>query len=151
MTGTILREAVLPRIDGIRRNLQRLKRLGGLEHEEFCEEDNLALAQHYLRLSLEGVFHIGTHILSRLPGGRATEYKQVAVKLGELGVVPRDFAEERLVPMAGMRNLLVHDYDDIDEARLHELLRERLGDIDEFLRHVSDLMQDPGRVGLQVN
>ena len=151
MSGTILREAVLPRIDGIQRNLRHLKRLGDLEHEAFCEDDNLALAQHYLRLSLEGVFHIANHILSRLPGGRATEYKAIARKLGELGVVPREFAEQQLVPMAGLRNLLVHDYGDIDEARLHALLREDLGDFDEFLRHVSELMKRPERLGLRVS
>ena len=151
MSGILLREAILPRIDGIQRNLERLRRLGALEFEEFRAEDNFALAQHYLRLSLEGVFHIANHILARLPGGRATEYKTIARRLGELGVVPGELAEQKLVPMAGLRNLLVHDYDDIDEARLHALLREHLGDFDEYLRHISELMQDPGRLGLKVN
>src|SRR5207302_7908701 len=99
---------------------------------------------------LEGVFHIASHILSRLPGGRAVEYKEIARRLGELGVVPRDFAARALVPMAGMRNLLVHDYADIKAAWLYAIVRDHRMDIEEFLKHVKDVVQNPGRLGLTI-
>ena len=58
MTLPLEREAVLPRIDGIRKNIQRLQKLGELPLEDFQEGDSFDLAQHHLRLALEGVFHI---------------------------------------------------------------------------------------------
>ena len=150
MTPSLEREAILPRIDGIRKNLERLKMLGELPFDEFKQGDSFDLAQHHLRLALEGVFHIGAHILSRLPGGRTVEYREIAVKLGELKVVDREFAEKSLVPMAQMRNLLVHHYADIDPARLYSIVHDHLGDVEEFLRAVKRVVEKPERLGLQV-
>lgn len=144
------REAILPRIDGIRSNLTRLRGLGNLPFPEFVKDDPFALAQHYLRLTLEGVFHIGGHILSRLPGGRAVEYKEIARKLGAMGVVSRDFSEQKLVPMAGLRNLLVHDYAHLDAQKIYTVIKEYLNDIDEFLRAVKAVCEDPKKFGLTI-
>ena len=93
---TIKSQSIMPRIDGIQRDLSKLKDLGKLPLSAFSQEDNFIKAQFYLRQALEGVFHIGSHIIARLPGGRATEYKEVAIKLGELGVVDKNFAQKNL-------------------------------------------------------
>lgn len=151
MTQIILREAILPRISGIQKNLQRLREIQKLPFVEFSTGDNYDLVQHNLRLALEGVFHISTHILSRLPGGRATEYKEVARKLGELKVVPSEFAEKSLVPMAGLRNILVHTYSDIDPNRLYDTISNHLSDFDEFLSYIKIVLQNPDTLGLIVS
>lgn len=150
MTIPLEREAIFPRIDGIRKNLKKLGELAKLSPEAFRADDPYALAQHHLRLALEGVFHIASHILSRLPGGRAVEYKEIAKKLGELAVVPREFAERALIPMAGMRNILVHQYSDVDPNRLLTTIREHRKDIEEFLGYMKDVMEHPDRFGCVV-
>lgn len=150
MTVPLEKEALLPRIDGIRRNIARLRKIGALPPGEFRSGDAFDLAQHHLRLALEGVFHIGSHILSRLPGGRAVEYGGIAIKLGELGAVDAAFAERALVPMAKLRNLLVHQYADIDPARLQGIIQNHLGDIDLFLKQVGLLIEHPERLGLDI-
>jgi uncharacterized protein YutE (UPF0331/DUF86 family) len=43
---------------------------------------------------------------------------------------------DRFRPIAGFRNLLVHGYLDLDVARLHRVLEERLDDFVEFAAHV---------------
>lgn len=57
MTLPLEREAIMPRIDGIRKNILKLQELGKLPFEKFREGDSFDLAQHHLRLALEGVFH----------------------------------------------------------------------------------------------
>ena len=57
---SISREAIMPRIDGISKNLAKLKNLGELPFSQFKVGDPFDLAQHHLRLALEGVFPIGT-------------------------------------------------------------------------------------------
>lgn len=142
------REAILPRLDGIQKNIRKLRELGILPFQVFRAGDAFDLAQHHLRLALEGVFYIGSHILSRLPGGRAAEYREIAVKLGESGIIDRAFAEESLVPMARMRNLLVHHYADIDPQRLYAMIHDHLSDIEKFLSAVKELCDHPERHGL---
>lgn len=145
------REAVLPRIDGIRKNLARLRELGKLPLAEFSVGDPLDLAQHHLRLALEGIFHIGAHILSRLPGSRAVEYKEIATKLGEAGVVDSDFAKTKLVAMAKLRNLLVHHYADINPQILYTTINEHLGDAETFLEAVKRIFEHPEKFNLTVS
>ena len=150
MTQSLEREALLPRMDGIRKNIAKLRELAALPQEQFKIGDPFDLAQHHLRLALEGIFHIGSHILSRLPGGRTVEYREIASKLGELGVVPREFSERALVPMAKLRNLLVHQYADLDPIRIQTVLQIHLGDVETFLSYIRELIDHPEKFGLQI-
>lgn len=151
MNATVEREAILPRIDGIRKNVLKLETLAKLPFNEFSSGDAYDLAQHHLRLALEGIFHISSHILARVPGGRSTEYKEIARKMGEFQFVPKEFSEKVLVPMAGMRNLLVHNYADMGPKKLHETLKQHLPDIGNFLSHIKAFIQNPGKFGLEIN
>lgn len=150
MTLPLEREAIMPRLDGIRKNILKLQSLGQLPFENFKDGDAFDLAQHHLRLALEGVFHIGAHILSRLPGERTVEYSGIAEKLGQTGVVDKAFSEKSLVPMARMRNLLVHQYADLDARRLYDVINNHLQDIETFLRAVKELVEAPEKLGLSV-
>jgi uncharacterized protein YutE (UPF0331/DUF86 family) len=149
--GSLKKQSILPRMDGILQDLQRLKKLSFLPVEELEKRgDNFALAQFYLRQALEGVFHIGSHILSRLPGGRATEYKEIARLLGEKEVVPMEFAKSKLMPMAGYRTRLTHFYYEVGPKEILGILKGRLKDIEEFLHHIRELLKKPDRLGLSV-
>lgn len=65
------KEALIPRLDGIAEDIGKLSKLKEKGLEEFKNnEETFALSQFYLRQALEGVFHIGEHILSRLNGGQ---------------------------------------------------------------------------------
>jgi len=50
-------------------------------------------------------------------------------------VLPSSFAK-RFRAVAGLRNVLVHGYLDVDLAVVHRLLNEDLGDFTEFAGHV---------------
>ena len=47
------------------------------------------------------------------------------------GAIEPDLAE-RLVKMAGFRNILAHDYERLDSTIIEDLLRNRLGDVEQF-------------------
>ncbi|MFH0799307.1 MAG: DUF86 domain-containing protein [Pseudomonadota bacterium] len=145
------REAIFPRIDGISRNIAKLNELASLPFDKFSDGDAFDLAQHHLRMALEGVFHISTHILSRMPGGRAVEYKEIALKMGELKIVPKKFAAEKLVPMAGMRNILVHHYSDIDPKKLYDVVKNHGADIELFLGYIKEVLKTPAKFGLTIS
>lgn len=143
------KEAIIPRIDGILRDVDKLRKLSDKGLEEFKKnEEFFALSQFYLRQALEGVFHIGEHILSRLNGGRATEYKEIAKLLGERGIVNKNFAETRLKSMAGYRNRLTHFYADITPEEIYDILKNHLDDFEVFLRAVKNVLEHPEKFGL---
>jgi uncharacterized protein YutE (UPF0331/DUF86 family) len=75
---------------------------------------------------------LGRHVLARGFGDAPAEYKAVASTLGERGVLD---AEEMalFIRMAGYRNRLVHFYDPVSEAELHDLCAHRLTDVERVL------------------
>jgi uncharacterized protein YutE (UPF0331/DUF86 family) len=151
MTERIIKsQSIIPRIDGVQADIAKLRELGKLNLEEFHKETNFVLAQFYLRRALEGVFNIGSHILARLPGGRATEYKDIALKLGELDVVDKEFAQNQLKNMAGYRNRLTHFYADISPKEIYNILQNNLDDFDKYLKMIKELMEHPEKFGLEV-
>ncbi len=147
---SIKSQSVIPRLDGIARDRLMLQKLGELPDAEFAKEENFVRAQFYLRRALEGVFHIGSHILSRIPGGRVTEYKAIALRLGEVGIVPQEFANKGLKAMAGYRNRLTHFYADVNPAELQQILRKDLADFDTFAAAIKALLEYPEPFGLSV-
>ncbi len=145
---SIKSQSIIPRIDGVEKDISKLEALGKMPLIDFSQEDNFIKAQFYLRKALEGVFHIGSHILSRIPGGRATEYKEVALKLGEHGIVEENFAKTKLKDMAGYRNRLTHFYAEITPEEIYKIIHENLPDFKTFLDSIKTLLKNPQKFGL---
>ncbi|MBI3335894.1 MAG: DUF86 domain-containing protein [Candidatus Portnoybacteria bacterium] len=144
------RESLLPRIDGIARDKEKLQNLGALTLEEFSLSDNFDRVQFYLRRALEGVFHIGAHILSRKNGGRVTQYQDIARHLGEFGIIDKQFSEGPLMRMAKYRNRLTHFYSDIAPEELYRIINDNLPDIDIFLHAIRQLVEEPEKFAFTI-
>lgn len=149
--ATLEKDIILKRINGIQAELKELRSFSGVDFEEFKTGVGYKLAQYHLHRALEGVFNISSHILSRIPGGEATQYKEIAQKLGEFGIIDKDFANEKLVLMAKYRNRLVHFYAQISEKEIYDILQGSLGDFDIFLAAVKKVIEDPGKFGLGID
>jgi uncharacterized protein YutE (UPF0331/DUF86 family) len=101
--------------------------------------DEVWVVEHGLQLCAQNVLDIATHVAAAA-GRDAPDYAAAIDALGELGVVPPEFAA-RIRALAGLRNLLVHGYLAVDLTRLHALLNERLADLAEFARHVQGYLE----------
>jgi len=134
------KDAIIKRIDGIQGEVAELRKLAQIPLGEFQEGIGYKLAHYHLHRALEGVFHIGTHILSRIPGAQATEYKEISKQLGEHGIVEKKFANTQLLEMAKYRNRLVHFYAEITPQEIYQILQKDLGDFEIFLSAVKKLL-----------
>lgn len=146
----IEKDTVLKRVNGIQAELAELRGLGALSYDAFLKEKGFALSQYHLHRALEGVFNISAHILSRISGGQATKYAEMAQKLGEFGIVDKNFAETKLMEMAKYRNRLVHFYAEITPEEMHRILRNDMGDFDIFLVAVKKVLEHPEKYHLTV-
>lgn len=146
----IEKDIIIKRMEGIEGEVASLEELGKKSLVEFQGSDAWKLAQFHLHRALEGVFNIGSHILSRIPGATATQYKEIAQKLGENGIVPKDFANQRLVEMAKYRNRLIHFYAQVTSEELYGIIQKDLGDFDIFLTSVKEVLINPRKFGLEI-
>lgn len=70
--------------------------------------------------------------------------------MGEVGIVSKKFAQDKLVKMAGMRNLLVHAYSDLEPDQLYETVQNHLEDVERFLKYVKVVVKNPGKFRLSL-
>jgi len=92
-----------------------------------------------LQVAAEALFDVGAHVLTAAFQEAVDEYREVPRRLHARGVLSASVAE-RLKGLAGFRNVLVHDYTDIDLARVRAAL-DRLDDFDAFVADVERWLQ----------
>lgn len=145
------KETILARINGIQGEVGELEKLGSKPLREFAEGDAFKLAQFHLHRALEGVFHIASHILSRLPGGSGGgTYKELASLLGEYKIISKPFARKNLRQMAGYRNRIVHLYAEITPEEIHTIIKHDLTDFDTFVKAIKAVLEHPEKFDLSL-
>lgn len=95
----------------------------------------LVMAEHYklerlLELLVMTASDLIFHLLAE-QGINADSYRDAFRRAGELGLLPTELAQ-RLQEAAGMRNILVHQYEDIDYVILHDSIEPALDDFAQF-------------------
>ena len=99
--------------------------------------------EHGLQIAAEALFDVGSHILAGEFQESGDEYRDIPGHLRARGVLSEATAR-RLDGLAGFRNVLVHEYADVDLRRVHAGL-DRLGDFDAFLTDVDGWLARIGR------
>jgi len=74
-------------------------------------------AERLLQEAIEAALDINAHLIAELGADVPDEYFGGFIKLGDVGVLPRDLAAS-LAPSAGLRNRLVHEYAALDDAKV---------------------------------
>jgi uncharacterized protein YutE (UPF0331/DUF86 family) len=129
---TVRPAVILARLAHLGRAIAQLERLRSMPAAS-RGSDLLMLfaAERALHVAAESAFDIGHHVLAGRGLPVPAAYRDVFPALSRAGVIPAPL-QARLVGLAGLRNLLVHDYADVDPVRLWELVDTRLDDLREL-------------------
>ena len=116
-------------------HLEVLKSLQRYSEEEFFSTpERYGSAERFLQLSIEALSDIGGHVVAGLHLGSIDWYSDIPERLHEAGYIDAEM-RDKWIKMIGFRNVLVHDYLDLDRKVVYRVLHENLGDI-EALRDV---------------
>jgi len=96
-------------------------------------------AERYLQLAIQCVLDISNHIVADLRLNLPADNRELFEMLAEHKVLSKSLSA-RLTSMAGFRNILVHEYLEIDRKRVFGALKNDLGDFEKFIRAVSKLL-----------
>jgi len=110
------------------------------------DEFNASLAtqwqiSHGLQLSIQILIDAGNHILAALGENQVEDYVDIIDKLGEKNIIPSEFARS-IRGMAGLRNLLVHEYARVDLKKVYSVLQNRLGDFHLFVEYINQYIKN---------
>ena len=136
-----------PEFSGIERRLEKLSVcLKKLEPFKAKDKDEILqdayfqdIVERNLEVVAQAVIDISNRIISIEGLEKPRDYYEAIMRLGESGILPLEFAR-KLAPIAGFRNVLVHDYLDLNWDEVHKNLHQ-LQDISKFMNQVKIWMR----------
>ena len=130
------REVILRRIALIGEYAGILQESLKLPETEFVRNRDVYLkTERCLEVVIQAMLDIGNHVISDRQFSRPGRYEQIFDILGDNGVIDPALAR-KLSGLAGLRNVLVHAYLEIDRARLRKMVIERFDQFEEYVQQV---------------
>jgi uncharacterized protein YutE (UPF0331/DUF86 family) len=109
------------------------------ERSFLADPDICGNAERQLQVAIQAAIDIGNHLLADLDLGTAKDYKDIFRILSEHRIIPNRLAS-RLSSMTGLRNVLVHDYLEVDLGIVFAILKSDLPDFEKFIAAVMKLV-----------
>lgn len=128
-------EARLRRLHQITRRLRRFRTRGADQIRQ--DEDLQWLVERGLHLGCEIVLDVGNHVLVGVFARPSEQYEEILTGLAAEGVISPELRAE-LAGLGGFRNVLVHDYLDIDVDRVIAALEQAPERFDRFAQELHD-------------
>jgi len=126
------------KIAHIHKNLERLTKKNGISLEAFkLDSDAQDIVIHNLQLAIQGAIDIASHIVSDERWGVPNTLMGLYDILREHKVIDAGMADT-MKRMVGFRNIIVHEYEDIDLEKVHQTLTSRLVDFKAYLRRIAE-------------
>jgi uncharacterized protein YutE (UPF0331/DUF86 family) len=125
-------EVILRRLNKLDEYLVILRDLQKHSLEEFLNTPEIyGSVERFLHLSIETTTDIGSHIIADLGLGEVNWYSDIATILAEKQFISHEL-REKWIRMVGFRNILIHDYLEIDRRIVYDVLQNRLSDLYEL-------------------
>ena len=136
------KDIVKRKLSVIVRNVEALTGIALLTRQEY-EEDlyRRKAAERLLQELIEAAIDINTHLIVELGGTVPDSYFESFLELGSLHVIGAELARS-LAPSAGLRNRLVHEYDDIDDSIVYESIDQAITLYTEYVRIIKDYIDN---------
>jgi uncharacterized protein YutE (UPF0331/DUF86 family) len=88
--------------------------------------------ERYLYLALQAAIDLAEAVISFKNFRKPTTMAESFTILSEEGIISEEFAQQ-LVKMVGFRNIIAHDYEEINYDIVYDILHHRLKDIEKFI------------------
>ncbi|KAF0134363.1 MAG: hypothetical protein FD145_743 [Candidatus Saganbacteria bacterium] len=136
-------------IELIRRKLARLNmyldKLGPMTKytfNEYLSDTFLKYStERLVQLIVECATDINGHVVVELKGRPPEDYTSSFIRASDVGLINFELAN-RLKASGGMRNLLVHEYMEIDDKKVYETIPVCINDYKEYIKQVEKFIKN---------
>ena len=98
---------------------------------------------HAMLISIQAAIYISSHLISRNQLKRPATYRETFELLGQAGMITEDLAVE-LSDLAGLRNVLVHIYGQLNLDEIYSILQNDLVTMRSFRDEIKELLKNEG-------
>lgn len=125
----------------ILQDLPKLTDLARLPREQYVGDPiHEVVAERYLERTIGRMIDINFHLVTESGQAPPKDYYNSFLALGTLGVMTADLAKQ-IAMAAGLRNRIVHEYDEIDPERVYEALPIAVRQIPLYLDRIQRFME----------
>ncbi len=125
----------------ITEDLAKLVGFKDITYEDLLDDFvKLAAVERLIERIVTRAIDINAHFIAELATGREEKatrltYHDTFLKLASLGICSNEFAKQ-IAKSAGLRNILIHDYNDTDRRVLYSSIGDCLKDYQSYTRHI---------------
>lgn len=134
---------VRTRIKEVRKRLTILdKNFKNIPEKEFVKDERVnAAAERHLQVAIQACIDIANHIVASLGIERPMkDTAEVFSSLEQEKFIPKRFVET-MTKMTGYRNVLVHDYLEVDRHITYQNIQKRLPDLSKFAKYIEEFIE----------
>lgn len=119
----------------------KLEPLKEKSREDFFQDEYLQdIVERNLEVAIQSCIDIANRIISLEQLEKPKDYYGSMIRLGEENILPYDFAQE-FASITGFRNILVHEYLDIDWNEVYKNLQS-IGQFYNFIDYIIKWLSD---------
>ncbi|MDY6776993.1 MAG: DUF86 domain-containing protein [Candidatus Nanohaloarchaea archaeon] len=139
-------DRVLTLLGRLEQYLDGLEEKQGCREEEYLDDAELQdVVERRFEKAIQACLDLAGHIVSREGYREPEDYGDLFAVLREENVLSRDLAD-KMVEMAGFRNVLAHEYARIDDERVYTHLQD-LSRFEEFAAEVHAFLETDAEEG----
>jgi len=126
-------QARLKKLDESYRSLERFR---SLSREEYLKnEDTQAIVERKFQVAIQACMDIANYLIAHEQLKIPDDEGNIFTALAEAGILNEELAS-KMRRMVSFRNILVHEYLEIDLQIVHKHLTERLEDFNDFAQAI---------------
>lgn len=127
-------EIVQNRLKYLKSYLAELKRLVNLGKDVvLADSDKKASLERNIHLAIESTIDIGNHIISSEELGNVDVMRDVPIRFFESGAISEELMDN-WIKMVAFRNVLVHDYCELNREMVFDNVRNGICDLEAILK-----------------
>lgn len=128
------------KISYLKKYLEIVKNYRKFKKEEIEKDVNIkGMVERYLYLLVQSAIDLAEAVISYKKLRKPTTLSESFTILKEAKIIDHQL-EEKLIKMVGFRNVLAHDYTEINYDILYDVLQNKLLDIEEFIFQIEKLI-----------
>jgi len=138
MTNYIVLENKISSLEKYLNIVKRYKRFSREQIEK--DVDIKGMVERYLYLLVQSTIDLAEAVLSFKNLRKPTTFSETFIILEEAKIIEKALAE-KMIKMVGFRNILAHDYAEINYDIVYDVLQNRVSDIEEFNKQIKASLQ----------
>ncbi len=104
------------------------------------DEEHLTLCERYLERVVNRAIDVNYHLIRAADEPPPNDYTESFLTLGKLKMIPAKLAVA-IAPSAGARNILVHEYDDLDAQLFYSALQSCVKQYPKYVGYIEQYLE----------